>query len=151
VQEADGGYAFCSVARTADGFETSQEWKVLPGTPLHDWLLSQRWPVSKEGYHTTLQVRVLAPFPPDWLGPLTTTCYQYFTPQTITRALQVNGFENAAVVPYGLTYDVTSRAGLSEAIRQHMPVLARAEAELARKTHSGAGPWLFAWATKPIE
>jgi ubiquinone/menaquinone biosynthesis C-methylase UbiE len=151
VREADDDYAFCSITRTPEGYETVQNWPVLQATPLHDWLLDQSWPVCRQGYQASLQVRLDAPLPQVWLGHATSERYQYFTPQTITRELQANGFEKAAAICYGLTYDVTSRAGLTEAMRQHVPVLARAEAELALMTHSGAGPWLFAWASTPAQ
>jgi ubiquinone/menaquinone biosynthesis C-methylase UbiE len=149
LQERSGCYTFCVTRRTAEGLETTEKRAVGTSTPLYRWLCAQKWPVSRQGYRTSLGVRLHAPLPEAWLGTVDSEHCCYYTARSMTELLRANHFGDAAVVCYGLTYEVVSRAGLTQDVRKHVPLLARAEAELARETGSGAGPWLFAHARKP--
>ncbi len=139
----DGRYFFHRNRRTVSGLETSRQYEVLRGSPLHDWVSQQNWPVSPQGERTSLDVREESPIPRRWLMFRGVSKHQNYTPRSLKRRYQKAGFRNVQVFAYGQTYDIASKAGLLETVGHSKAALAKAEAELAFKLCMGSGPWLF--------
>ncbi|MBC8229566.1 class I SAM-dependent methyltransferase [bacterium] len=139
----DGSFCFGRNKRTASGRETSRTYEVVPETPLHEWILQQDWPVSPQGYNTTLDVVEKKPIPERWLKFQGANSGQYYTSHALKRKYKNNGFRNVKVCAYGQTYDIVNKAGLLETVGQWKPELAKAEAEMIFKLRMGSGPWIF--------
>jgi SAM-dependent methyltransferase len=130
------------------GLETSQDYEVVPGTPLHQWILDREWPVSTPEATTRLEAREHAPIPEAWLKPCGESRYKHYCIGDLERLYGEAGFRHVEVVAYGQTYDLINRAGLLEQFTPFQSQLALAEAELAFILRLGSGPWLFAVADK---
>lgn len=136
------------IKREPSGLETSQDYEVLPGTPLHQWILGQEWPVSRPEATTRLEAREHAPIPEAWLRPGGESQYKHYCMGDLERLYSGAGFCHVEVVAYGQTYDLINRAGLLEQFTPFQSQLALVEAELASILRLGSGPWLFAVADK---
>jgi SAM-dependent methyltransferase len=134
--------------REASGLETSQDFVVLPDTPLHRWILEQEWPASPQGANTRLEAKKNRPIPEAWLRPCGEGRYKHYCMDDLSRLYSGAGFRRVEVVAYGQTYDLVNRAGLLEQLAPFQSQLALAEAELAFTLRLGSGPWLFAVAEK---
>ena len=143
-----GRFQFSRVKRAASGIEVSRNYEVLGDKPLHEWLLQQSWPVSPQGHSTSLDVAEERPIPRRCLKYLEVSKHQHFTPHGLRRAYMKARFHDVEAFPYGQTYDVASKAGLLETLRDVRADLAKAEAELALEQRTGSGPWLFLIARK---
>jgi len=143
IRADDGGFHFHRSERTTSGLETGSEYEVVPGTPLHNWILQQDWPVSPQGYNTTLDVIEEEPIPEHWLKLQDTAKAQNYTPHALKRKYESIGFRDVEAFSYGQTYDIVCQAGLFEAMRQWMSELAKAEAEMVFQLRMGSGPWIF--------
>jgi len=144
----DGRFHFNRAKRTASGRETGRSYEVLPGTPLHHWILKQKWPVSPQGYPCTFDVVEEKPIPRKWLKFRHIGKHQYHTPRSLKRKYEKAGFRDVEVFAYGETYDIVTKAGLLETVGRFKAKLARAEAKLILKTRMGSGPWLLLIARK---
>jgi len=143
-----GRFQFSRVKRTASGIEVSRNYEVLGDTPLHEWLLQQSWPASPQGHNTSLDVAEERRIPRRCLKYLEVSKHQHFTPHGLRRAYMKAGFRELGAFSYGQTYDIASKAGLLENLKDARPALAKAEAELALQQRTGSGPWLFLIARK---
>lgn len=144
----DGRFHFNRAKRTASGRETNRSYEVLPNTPLHHWILKQKWPLSPQGHNTSLDIVEEKPIPRRWIKFRHLRKYQFYTPRSLKRKYEKAGFRDVEAFAYGQTYDIVTKAGLLETVRPSMAKLARAEAELILKTRQGSGPWLFLVARK---
>ena len=136
------------IRRDASGLEMAQDYEVLPGTPLYQWILEQEWPVSPQGWNTHLEVREYTPVPEEWLKFCGVSQYKHYRPQDLVQLYKNAGFNHPEVFAYGQTYDIVAKAGLLEQIVMFRSKLATAEAEVAFTLHLGSGPWLFLIAEK---
>ena len=134
--------------RDVSGLETTQDYEVLPGTPLCQWILEQEWPVSPQGANTHLEVREHTPIPEEWLKFCGVSQYKHYRAQDIARLYKRAGFHPPEVFAYGQTYDIATKAGLLERVAAFQSELATAEAEVAFTLRLGSGPWLFLVAEK---
>jgi hypothetical protein len=148
LREPDGSYVFSRVRRAAFGCETSRNFAVVTGTPLHDWLSAQQWPASRTGTRTALTVVENNPLPQRWLDRGETGRHRNFTSGGLARALRSAGFAHVWVTAFGATYDIASKAGVLGEVEPVRRRLARAEAEIIWQQRQGSGPWLFAMAQK---
>jgi SAM-dependent methyltransferase len=78
TRSGKGGLTAHRIKREPSGLETSQDYEVLPGTPLHRWILDQEWPVSPQEANTRLEVREHAPIPEAWLKPCGEGWYKHY-------------------------------------------------------------------------
>jgi len=131
------------VQRDASGSETSQDYEVLPGTPLHQWILDQEWPASPQQASTRLEAREHAPIPEAWLKPCGESRYKHYCMGDLDQLYKRAGFRHVEVWSYGQTYDLVNKAGLLAQLVPLQSQLAEAEAELAFTLRMGCGPWLF--------
>ncbi|MBN1936575.1 MAG: class I SAM-dependent methyltransferase [Anaerolineae bacterium] len=136
------------LARDAFGLEASQDYEVLPDTPLHRWIVAQEWPVSPQEASTWLEVQEHAPIPEAWLKPSGRSQFKHYCSGDLERLYSVGGFCSVEAFAYGQIYDLVNRAGLLEQIAPFQSQLACTEAELALTLRLGSGPWLFAVAEK---
>jgi hypothetical protein len=60
-------FSFHRTQRTRSGSETVRDYDVVPGTPLYQWVLAQNWPVSPQGFDTSLGVKEKGPIAKKWL------------------------------------------------------------------------------------
>ena len=65
------------ITRDVSGLETAQDYEVLHGTPLYEWILEQEWPVSPQGSHTSLEAREYTSVPEEWLKFCGSSQYQH--------------------------------------------------------------------------
>ncbi|MFQ6041523.1 MAG: class I SAM-dependent methyltransferase [Candidatus Poribacteria bacterium] len=144
----DGRFYFHRAKRTASGCETIREYEVVPETPLHNWILQQDWPVSSQGYNTTLDVIEEETIPQRWLKFRGVSRGQYYTPRALKKKYKSIGFRDVEVFAYGQTYDIVSKAGLLETVGRWKAELAKAEAEMILQLRMGSGPWIFLVARK---
>ena len=144
----DGHFRYHRAKRTASGRETEHNYRVKPGTPLHEWALKQKWPVCPQGYDTTLDVAEHKPIPQEWLEFEGVSKNLYYTPRSLKRSYKKTGFREVEVFAYGQTYDIVSKAGVLETVGRSKKKLAKAEAELILQQRVGSGPWLFLSARK---
>lgn len=144
----EGGFTALRTRRSPSGLEMSQDYEVLPDTPLHRWILEQEWPVSPQEASTWLEVQEHAPIPEAWLKPCGKGRYKHYCADDLERLYRETGFGRVEVIAYGQTYDLVNRAGLLEQLAPFQSQLAHAEAELAFTLRLGSGPWLFAVAEK---
>ena len=140
---ADGRFLFQRVKRTPSGRETARTYDVAPGSPLHDWLVGQDWPISPSGHDVSLDVVEEDPLPQRWLRHRGLNKYQFYGARSLKRMYGKAGFCKVEVSAYGQTYDIVNNAGLLDELRPVMRRLAEAEAELTLKQRTGSGPWLF--------
>lgn len=143
-----GDYTMHRIRRDVSGLETAQDYEVLPGTPLHQWILEQEWPVSPQGANTRLEVRECTPISNEWLKFCSTSHYKHYRAQDLARLYKRAGFHPPEVFAYGQTYDIVAKAGLLEQVAAFQSELATAEAEVAFTLRLGSGPWLFLVAEK---
>ena len=136
------------ITRDVSGLETSQDYEVLPGTPLHQWILEQEWPVSAQGWNTHLEVIECTPIPNEWLKYCSVSQYKHYRAQDLARLYKRAGFHHPEVFAYGQTYDIAAKAGLLDRVAAYQSELAAAEAEVAFTLRLGSGPWLFLVAEK---
>ena len=136
------------VGRDVSGLETSQDYQVLPGTPLHAWILEQQWPVSPQGADTHLEVIERAPIPNEWLKSCSVSQYKHYRAEDLVRLYEKAGFHHVEVFAYGQTYDIAAKAGLLDRVAPFQSELATAEAAVAFTLRLGSGPWLFLIAEK---
>ena len=129
--------------RTAEGYEISRDYRVLPDTPLHAWIEAQPWPASAQGYDTQLQVEEQRPVPAAYLEPQGEKWYRHHTPRSLRHLYHKAGFSAIDTICYGQTYDIAHKAGVLAQIEGHQDALARAEADLASTLRLGSGPWLL--------
>ena len=144
----NGNFRFHRNRRTASGCETSRDYDVVPGTPLHDWLLQRDWPVSPQGHDISIDVIEERKIPQRWLKYSGVSRYQHYTPASLRRRYQNAGFRHVEVLAYGQTYDIVNKAGLLESVGLAKSELAEAEAAVALELRTGSGPWLFLVARK---
>jgi hypothetical protein len=107
------------------------------------WILQQHWPVSSEGYNTTLDVLEEEPIPECWLKFQGVDRSQYYTPRALKKKYKDVGFRDIEVFAYGQTYDIVSKAGLFETVGRWQAELAKAEAEMIFQLRMGSGPWIL--------
>jgi SAM-dependent methyltransferase len=140
-----GGDTFAAHRSKRDeaGWETSQDYEVLTGTPLHQWILEQEWPVSPQGANTRLEAREHTPIPATWLRSCGKSRVRHYCPRDLERLYREAGFHHVEVFGYGQTYDIVNKAGLLEQLGALQSALTSAEAELAFTLRLGSGPWLF--------
>lgn len=144
-----GRFAAHRTRREAWGLETSQDFEVLPDTPLHRWILAQEWPISTPpGANTHLEAQEHAPIPEQWLVPRGESRYRHYCAHDLEQLYSGAGFHRVEVVAYGQTYDLVNRSGLLEQLAPFQSKLALAEAELAFTLRLGSGPWLLLIAEK---
>jgi len=136
------------IKRDETGLEMAQDYEVLPGTPLYQWVLEQEWPVSAQGWNTHLEVREYSPIPKEWLKFHSVSRYKHYRPRDLARLYKRAGFHHPEVFAYGQTYDIAAKAGLLNQVALFQSKLATAEAEIAFTLHLGSGPWLFLVAEK---
>ena len=136
------------IKRDVSGLETVQDYAVLPGTPLDQWILEQDWPVSPQGTNIQLEVREYTPIPAEWLKSCSVSQYKHYRAQDLARLYKRAGFHQPKVFAYGQTYDIAAKAGLLEQVGAFASELATAEAEVAFTLRLGSGPWLFLVAEK---
>jgi len=148
TRETGGAFCFHRTSRLPSGRETSRDHEVVPKTPLHDWVSRQDWPISPQGFDTSINVAEDTPLPREWLRPLGVRCYRHHTAASLRRLYAVAGFRNISVVPYGGACDMVELAGLAEELKPLQSRLAAAEADIACRLKSGSGPWLFLDARK---
>ena len=139
----NGRFHFHRIRRTPSGRETARSYEVLPDTPLHHWILEQKWPHSPQGHHTSLDVFEEKPIPRRYLKFRGAARYQYYTPRSLKRKYERIGFCDVEAFAYGGTYNIVTKAGLLGTLEPSMARLARAEAKLILETRQGSGPWLF--------
>jgi len=142
TRQANGSFYFHRTKRRASGLEIARDYKVVSKSPLHQWILQQKWPKSPHD-RTSLDVIEERPVPPRWLEFQGRNKYRNYTLRSLRRAFENGGFYNVEVFAYGQTYDIVSKAGLLGAVEHSKPQLAKAEAEMAFKLRMGSGPWLF--------
>jgi SAM-dependent methyltransferase len=142
------GFIFHRTRRTASGSETTRDYEVRPGTPLYRWLLEQKWPMSSQGWNTSLDVEEETPIPKEWLKFRGVGRYKHYRSEDLKRLYRTAGFRHPNVFAYGQTYDIAAKAGLLQHIGPFQSELAAAEAELAFTLRLGSGPWLFLVAEK---
>jgi ubiquinone/menaquinone biosynthesis C-methylase UbiE len=148
TRSAEGEYTLNRLRRTASGRETSREYEVLPGTPLHRWIREQAWPVSPQGANAWLEAREGTPIPRRWLRFKGVSRYRHYRAPDLRRLYRRAGFSPVEVYAYGQTYDIAAKAGLLDRMEPLQLRLAMAEAELAHTLRLGSGPWLFLVAGK---
>ena len=155
LRTKDGRFHFKRAKRTASGRETGRSYEVLPDTPLHHWILKQKWPFcpqDPQGHNTSLDIVEEEPIPRKWLKFRRIGRNLYHTPRSIKRRHQKAGFKDVEVFPYGGTYDIVTKAGLFKTVGRSrtklMAKLARAEAETVLKFRMGSGGELFLIAKK---
>jgi ubiquinone/menaquinone biosynthesis C-methylase UbiE len=148
LREPDGSFVFSRVQRAASGRETSRNFAVVTGTPLHDWLSKQEWPVSRTGNRTALTVIEKGPLPKEWVHYRETSRHRNFTADGLAQALRRSGFGEVWVTAFGATYDIAGKAGVLGEVEPVRRRLAQAEAEMVWEQRQGSGPWLFATAQK---
>jgi len=136
------------IRRDVSGLETAQDYEVLPGTPLYQWILEQEWPVSLQGANTQLEVREYTPIPEEWLKFCSVSQHKHYRAQDLARLYKRAGFHLPEVFAYGQTYDIAAKAGVLEQVAAFQSELATAEAEVAFTLRLGSGPWLFLVAKK---
>jgi len=136
------------IRRDVSGLETAQDYEVLPGTPLYQWILEQEWPVSPQGANTQLEVREYTPIPEEWLKFCSVSQHKHYRAQDLARLYKRAGFHPPELFAYGQTYDIAAKAGLLEQVAAFQSELATAEAEVAFTLRLGSGPWLFLVAKK---
>ena len=136
------------IERDVLGLETTQDYEVLPATPLYQWVMDQEWPVSPQGANTHLEVKENTPIPKEWLKYCSVSHYKHYCAQDLALLYKRAGFHNPEVYAYGQTYDIAAKAGLLERVAAFQSELATAEAELAFTLRQGSGPWLFLVAEK---
>ena len=141
-------YTLNRIRRNVSGLETVQDYKVLLGTPLYQWILEQEWPVSAQGWNTHLEVRENSPIPKEWLKFHNVSRYKHYRPRDLARLYKRAGFHHPEVFSYGQTYDIAAKAGILEQVALFQSKLAAAEAEIAFTLRMGSGPWLFLVAEK---
>lgn len=141
-------FVFHRWKRTASGQETTRDFDVLPNTPVHRWLLKQAWPISPQGYSTSLDVIEQEMIPKGWLRFRGVSRHQNYTPRSLKREYAKAGFRSVETFPYGQTYDIAHKSGKLRALSQFQRQLAKAEAEVCLKLRTGSGPWLFLVARK---
>lgn len=139
----DGSFYFHRAKRKASGLEITRNYKVVSKSPLHEWILQQKWPESPQGDRTSLDVTEETPIPSCWLEYQGSSKYRYYTLRSLRRAFENGGFHDVEVFAYGQTYDIVSKAGLLEAVEHLKPQLAKAEAEMILGLRTGNGPCLF--------
>jgi len=143
TQSGKNNFTMHRTRRDVSGLETAQDYEVLPGTPLYQWILEQDWPVSPQGVNTQLEVREVAPIPEEWLKFCSVSQYKHYRAQDLARLYKSAGFHHPEVFAYGQTYDIAAKAGLLEQVAVFQSELAAAEAEVAFTLRLGSGPWLF--------
>jgi SAM-dependent methyltransferase len=148
IRSGEGRFTAHRTKWEASGLETSQDFEVLPGTPLQQWILEQAWPVSPQEANTRLEAKEHTPIPEAWLRPCGESQYKHYGMDDLARLYSGAGFRCVEVIAYGQTYDLVNRAGLLEQLIPFQSQLALAEAELAFTLRLGSGPWLFAVAEK---
>jgi ubiquinone/menaquinone biosynthesis C-methylase UbiE len=148
TRSGENGYTLSRAVRTASGLETSRNYEVLPGTPLHRWIQEQEWPVSPQGYNTALSVEEVVPIPQKWLEFRGVKRHKHYRPRGLRRLYVQTGFRHVEGFAYGQTYDIAVKAGLAEELGPLQARLARAEADLAFTLRLGSGPWLHLIAEK---
>ena len=136
------------IERETSGLETSRDYRVLPDTPLHRWILAQEWPVSLQEASTRLEVEEHTPVPEAWLELTGKSQFKHYCLDDLERLYGEGGFCRVEAFAYGQTYDLVNRSGLLEQIAPFQSQLALTEAELALTLRLGSGPWLFAVAEK---
>lgn len=137
------------IKRNAAGLETSQDYEVLPATPLHRWILGQEWPVcTSPGANTWLVAKENAPIPEAWLKSCGESRYRHYCPRDLEHLYKGAGFDHVEIFGYGQTYDIVIKAGLLEQLGAFQSQLALAEAELGFTLRLGSAPWLFLVAKK---
>ena len=136
------------IRRDVSGLETTQDYEVLPATPLYQWILEQEWPVSPQGANTRIEVKEDTPIPKEWLKFCGVSQYKHYGAQDLARLYKRAGFHHPEVFAYGQTYDIAAKAGLLERVAAFQSELAAAEAEVAFTLRLGSGPWLFLVAEK---
>jgi SAM-dependent methyltransferase len=149
TRSGEGAFAAHRTRRDASGLETSRDFEVVAGTPLHRWILEQEWPVcASPGSNVWLEVKELAPIPEAWLRPCGESQFRHYCPPDLERLYREAGFRRVERFCYGQTYDIVNRAGLIEQLAACQSALALAEAELAFTLRLGSGPWLLLIAHK---
>lgn len=148
TRREDGRFSFVRLERTPAGSELCHNYQVLAGSPLHEWVQGQVWPVSPMTWDVTLNVVEEEPIPDSWLRFENISRHQHYTPAALQRLYQTAGFQRVETVAYGQTYDIVNKAGLLDAIAPYQEALATAEAQFAYELRLGSGPWLFALAWK---
>jgi ubiquinone/menaquinone biosynthesis C-methylase UbiE len=148
IRSAQGQYTAHRTVRNAEGLETSRDYAVVPGTPLHRWISEQAWPVSPQGATTRLEVKERAPIPDAWLKPCGESQFRHYRSWDLERLYAGAGFRRAEAIAYGQTYDIANKAGLLDQFGAFQSALARTEAELVCTLRLGSGPWLFLTAEK---
>ncbi len=142
-RKSDGSFCFHRAKRRVSGLEIAHDYKVVSQSPLHRWILQQKWPESPQRDRTSLDVIEEKPIPSCWLEYQGRNKYRYYTLRSLKRLFENSGFHNVEVFAYGQTYDIVSKAGLLEAVEYLKPQLAKAEAEMALQLRMGSGPCLF--------
>jgi len=155
IRTKDGRFHFKRARRKPSGLETGRSYEVLPGTPLHHWILEQKWPFcpqDPQGFKTSLDIIEEKPIPRKWLKFRHIGKNLYHTPRSLKRRHQKAGFRNVEVFPYGQTYGIATKAGLFETVGRSkaklMAKLARVEAETILEFRMGSGGALFLIARK---
>jgi ubiquinone/menaquinone biosynthesis C-methylase UbiE len=143
-----GDYTGHRLERDASGLETSDNYEVLPETPLYRWISEQAWPVSPQGLNTWLEVREGTPITDEWCKFCGTSQTRHYGPRDLEQLYRSAGFRHVEVWSYGQTYDLVNKAGLLQQLVPFRSQLAAAEAELAFALRMGCGPWLFLVAEK---
>ena len=67
TRSATNNFTMHRIRRDVSGLEKTQDYEVLPGSPLYQWILEQEWPVSPQGVNAQLEVREYTPIPEEWL------------------------------------------------------------------------------------
>ncbi len=141
-------FAMHRTRRDRSGLETIQDYQVLPGSPLYQWILEQDWPTSPQGFNTHLGVKEDTPVPVEWLKPCGARQCRHYRGQDLVQLYERAGFRHAEVFAYGQTYDIAAKAGLLDKLGVYQRELAIAEAGIAYTLRLGSGPWLFLTAEK---
>jgi SAM-dependent methyltransferase len=148
TRTASTSFCFHRGKRTCSGSETVRDYDVVPDSPLYRWLVAQDWPVSPQGFDTSLDVKEEEPIATKWLNFRGISRYKHYRPEELKRLYTTAGFRQTDVFAYGQIYDVVAKAGLLHQIAALQSQLAKAEAELASTLGLGCGPWLFLVARK---
>jgi SAM-dependent methyltransferase len=151
IRTKDGRFYFNRGRGRPSGRQTVYRYEVLSDTPLHHWVLKQKWPFSPhdpQGFKTSLDVTEEEPIPRQWLKFLHIGRNQYQTPRSLKRKYKKAAFRDVQAFAYGQTREIACKAGLYEKVERFKTKLAKAEAELILKTRQGSGPSLFLTARK---